>query len=225
MNRRLVATLALTLAPATAWSQSATVAPSTPATTANVDALRPRRHRVRRDRWRNTLSLGLTTGAGGPLGVVGGFIEYRPIKWGSIAAGGGIGGSFGPAVGGTLYIDPLVTRYVSLGIAGSYSHNFAWRSGEVVPGRPGIPAHTNWLSAEVDIQVRPTRGMFLRLGAGRAFMLDTQAFNIATEQELDSANLPRFFFSTPIDAMYAAARHEDFGVWFVHLDIATTWRL
>jgi hypothetical protein len=184
-----------------------------------------RRHHVRRDRWRNTISLGLTTGAGGPLGVVGGFLEYRPIRWVSASVGAGLGGSFGPAVGGTLYVDPIVTKYVSIGIAGSYSHNFSWRSGEVIPGRPPLPAFTNWLSAEVDVQIRPTRGMFLRLGFGRAFMLDTQSFRIGTEQELDEARLPRLFFSTPIDAMYAAARNEDFGVWFVHLDIATVWRL
>jgi hypothetical protein len=143
----------------------------------------------------------------------------------SASVGGGVGGTFGPAIGGTLYVDPVVTKYVSLGIAGSYSHNFSWRSGEVLPGHPPLPAFTNWLSAEVDVQIRPTRGMFLRLGFGRAFMLDTQSFRIGTEQELDHAALPRFFFATPIDAMYAAARDEGFGVWFVHLDIATTWRL
>src|SRR4051794_40017008 len=67
----------------------------------------PRRHRILRDRWRNTISIGLTAGAGGPLGIVGGFVEYRPIKWVSGSVGAGMGGTFGPAVGGTLYIDPL----------------------------------------------------------------------------------------------------------------------
>lgn len=190
---------------------------------AHADA--PRARRPRRDRFRNTISLGASAGIGGPLGVAGAFLEYRPWSWIAISAGGGAGGSFGPAVAGTLYLDPIRTRGWALGIGGSVSHNFSIVTGEVIPGRRPLPGGTNWLSAEVQTQFRPSRHLFIRVGFGRAFLLDTQAFRIGTEAELNSVNLPAFPFATPIDAVRAAARNEAFGVWFVHVDIAPAWRL
>ncbi len=185
----------------------------------------PRHRRPRRDRWRNTISLGFTIGGGSPLGALGMFLEYRPIRWASLSAGGGFGGTFGPAVAGSAYIDPLVVGVFGLGVGASVSHNFSWVSGPIAPGRPSLPIGTNWVSVEIEAQIRPSRGVFVRLGVGRAFLLDTQAFNVGTEQELGLVNLPRFPVANPVDAVYAAARHEDFAIWYVHLDVAPTWRL
>ena len=199
-----------------ASSAAAPVTPTTP--------VAPRVHRPHRDRFRNTLSLGFTAGLASPLGVLGVFLEYRPIRWASISAGAGFGGTFGASVATSLYIDPIVVGPWALGVGGSYAHDFSYVSGVVVPGRPAIPSSTNWLSVELETQIRPTRGVFLRIGAGRAFLLDTQAFNIASVQELEAANLPVLPVSTPIDAMYAAARGQDFGMWFIHLDVAPTWQ-
>ena len=187
--------------------------------------LRARHHRVRRDRWRNTLSFGFSSGLGSPIGVAGAFLEYRPIRWTSASVGAGFGGAFGPSVAGSIYVDPIVTRVFALGVGGSFSHAFSWRSGEIVPGRAPLPPSTNWVSVEIEAQLRPTRGLFMRIGVGRAFLIDTQAFAIGTTQELDAANLPHLPFVTPVDAMYSAARHEDLGVWYVHFDIAPVWRL
>lgn len=181
--------------------------------------------RSRRDRWRNTISLGFTMGGGSPLGALGTFLEYRPIRWASLSVGGGFGGTFGPAVGGSVYVDPLVVGAWGLGVGASISHNFSWRAGQMVPGRPPLPAGTQWVSVELQAQFRPSRGIFLRLGVGRAFLLDTASFDLASEQELDSVNLPRFPVASPVDAMYSAARHEDLAIWYVHLDVAPTWRL
>ncbi|MEI8255961.1 MAG: hypothetical protein WCJ30_09855 [Deltaproteobacteria bacterium] len=180
-----------------------------------------RHRRPRRDRWRNTISLGFSVGGGSPLGALGMFLEYRPIRWASLSAGGGFGGTFGPAVAGSLYVDPLVVGVFGLGVGASVSHNFSWP----IPSPVALPASTNWVSVEVQMQIRPSRGVFLRLGVGRAFLLDTQSFNVGTEQELDAVHLPRFPVASPVDAMYSAARGEDFAIWYVHLDVAPTWRL
>jgi hypothetical protein len=192
-------------------------------TAASADPAAPRR--PRRDRFANTISFGGSAGLGSPLGLAGLFLEYRPWSWVAVQAGGGAGGSFGPAIAGTLYVDPIRTRGWALGVGGSASHNFSIFTGTPVPGRPALPAGTNWLSVEVQTQVRPSRHLFLRLGVGRAFLLDTQAFRLGTEAELNSVNLPSFPLPTPIDAVRAAARDEAFGVWFVHLDLAPVWRL
>ncbi len=185
----------------------------------------PRVARVRRDRFANTLSLGLTMGAGSPLGWVGAFIEYRPIRWVAASAGGGFGGWFGPAFAGTVVVDPIGTRGWTLGAAVSLSHNFSWVQGQVVQGRSPLPAGTDWASVEVQTQIRPNRGMFLRFGIGRAFLLNTAAFRIVNEAELASIHLPTVPGTSPTDAIRAAARDEALGLWYVHLDIAINFRL
>jgi hypothetical protein len=184
---------------------------------------RPRRRH--RDRFSNTLSLGATLGAGSPLGVAGAFLEYRPVRWVSASVGGGFGGTFGPAVAATLYVDPIVTRVWALGVAGSISHNFSYVHGEVIPGRPPLPEGTNWASVELQSQIRPARGWFVRLGVGYAFLLNTSDFHIASESELGQVSLPSLPVASPVDAVRAAARGETFGTWFVHLDFAPAWRL
>jgi hypothetical protein len=183
------------------------------------------RHRRHRDRFTNTISVGGTLVAGSPLGVAGAFLEYRPVRWVSASVGGGFGGTFGPAVAATLYVDPVVTRVWALGVAGSISHNFSYVHGEVMPGRPPLPDGTNWVSVELQTQLRPSRGWFIRLGVGYAFLLNTSDFHIASESELGQVSLPSFPVASPVDAVRAAARGDTFGTWFVHLDFAPAWRL
>lgn len=175
---------------------------------------------ARRDRWRNTLSLGLSVGFSGPLGVLGAFVEYRPYRWVALSVGGGSGGTFGPAVAGSAYVDPLVLRAFSLGIGASWSHNFSLARGAIVPGRPNLPEGTNWASVELQAQLRPSRRVQLRLGVGRTFLLDTPSFRVASEAELSQVQLPTFPVPTPVDAVRAAARGEVFGLWYAHFDLA-----
>ena len=183
------------------------------------------RRRARRDRFTNTVSLGGTAGVGSPLGLLGAFVEYRPARWFALGGGGGLGGSFGPAAGATAYLDPIVTRGFAMGVGGSLSHNFSYVHGTVVEGRRPLPSGTNWASVEVEMQVRPSRHVFVRVGFGRGFLLDTAAFRLGSEAELAQVHLPTLPGVSPVDAIRAAARGEQLGVWFVHLDVAGVWRL
>jgi hypothetical protein len=212
-------------APNAESASTAATSPSVETSTTPIGNTSVRPHRRRRDRWSNTLSLGVTFGAGSPLGVLGAFLEYRPIRWVSASVGAGLGGTFGAAVGGTLYVDPIVTRVVALGVGASVSRNFAYRSGVVVQGFPPIPDHSDWFSIELESQIRPNRGLLVRIGVGYGFLLNGGDYNIATESELAYLNLPHIPVPSPIDALHAAARHENYGMWFVHLDLAPVWRL
>ena len=60
---------------------------------------------------------------------------------------------------------------------------------------------------------------------GRGFLLNTSDFRIGTEAELRQVTLPSIPGVSPIDAIHAAARDEGLGVWYVHIDIAPSWRL
>ena len=88
-----------------------------------------------------------------------------------------------------------------------------------------LPASTDWVSVEVQTQIRPERGWFVRFGVGYSFLLNGGAFAIASESELNQVSLPALPILSPIDAVRAAARNEQFGTWFVHVDIAPAWRL
>jgi hypothetical protein len=186
----------------------------------------PPRRRVPRDRFASSLSVGGSAGVGSPLGFLGAFVEYRPWRWISVNAGGGLGGTFGPAVAASLYLDPIGTRGWALGAGVSFSHNFSYVHGTIIEGRPPLPAGTNWVSVELETQFRTSRHWFIRIGVGRAFMLDTQAFNIATAAELETISLPSIPGVSPVDAIRAAANNDNlFGTWFVHIDVAPSWRL
>lgn len=178
------------------------------------------------DRFSGTWSLGASLGAGAPLGVAGAFLELRPARAISFDAGVGFGGSFGPSVAATAFVAPVTTRVFSPQVGVSLSHHFSYVHGVVVPGRAAMPSATNWLGVEVAAEFRPSRTMMFRLGVGRAFLLGTSAFALATQAEMSSLpdNPVPLPGATPYDAVRAAALGETLGVWFVHLDIAPTWR-
>lgn len=185
---------------------------------------RPRRRLV--NRFAGTWSLGASVGAGSPLGLAGFFIEARPIRALSLGVGGGFGGSFGPSISAATYLSPYSTRVWSPQIGVSISHNIAWVSGEVIPDHAALPGSTDWVGVEIANEFRPSRSMLIRIGIGRAFLLSTSRFGVVSSAEVsnlpeDPAPVPGV---TPFDAVRAAAAGDTLGVWFIHLDIAPTWR-
>jgi hypothetical protein len=172
-----------------------------------------------------SLAWGGSAGVAGPLGLVGTFVEFRPVRYAAINVGVGAGGSFGPAAATWLSIDPISLRSFSLGVTANASTNLAIVRGVVLPGRRELPTVTGWLGVGVQAQFRPTRSTFVRLGAGYQWLLDVQRFRIGTDDELSGAGVPRFFFATPLDAVRAAAREEAYGLPFAHIDLGTYWRL
>jgi hypothetical protein len=181
--------------------------------------------RARRDRWGMTLAWGGSLGVAGPLGLAGTFVEFRPWRYIAINAGVGGGGSFGPAAGGWLSIDPLSFRTWSLGVTANASMNVSIIRGAPVTGRAELPTTTTWVGGGAQIQFRPTRSTFVRLGGGYQWLLDVQRFRIASDSELTAAGLPSLFFQTPFDAMRAAARNEGYGLPYGSIEFGTYWRL
>ncbi len=172
-----------------------------------------------------TLSWGGSAGVAGPLGLVGTYVEFRPWRYVGIAGGVGGGGSFGPAAGAWLSIDPISLRAVSLGVDANASMNLALVQTSVIPGRPNFPAVSGWLGVGAHVQIRPNRSVFVRIGGGYQWLLDVQRYRMGTDNELAAAGLPEFFFATPIDAVRAAARNESYGLPYAHIDFGTYWKL
>lgn len=220
-----LATIGLVLAglaaPAVAHAQqSGPVSASVERAPTTARAARPRR-----DRWGMTLAWGGSLGVAGPLGLAGTFVEFRPWRYLAINAGVGGGGSFGPAAGGWLSIDPLSFRTWSLGLTANASMNLSIIRGAPVPGRPELPTTTTWVGGGAQIQFRPSRSTFIRLGGGYQWLLDVQRFRVASDSELSAAGLPSFFFQTPFDAIRAAARNEGYGLPYGSIEVGTYWRL
>jgi len=180
-----------------------------------------------RDRFAGTLSLGATVGAGSPRGIAGAFLELRPVRWLGFGGGGGFGGAFGPAVDGEVLLSPVGTRGWALDLGVAFSHNVSWVRGPVAPHHASLPNSTNWLSVEAASEFRPSHGLMVRVGVGHAWLLHPSDFAVATTSELSQLWLQIHGVpgATPYDAVEAAAQGQGFGLWFVHVDIAPTWRL
>ncbi|MFO0563290.1 MAG: hypothetical protein U0269_35030 [Polyangiales bacterium] len=215
----LIASLAILTASVAAQAQSAGAAPG--ASAESVARVR----RARRDRWGMTFAWGGSLGVAGPLGLAGTFVEFRPFRYMGFNAGVGGGGSFGPAVGGWVSVDPLSFRTWSLGVVGNASMNISIIRGTPVTGRAELPNVTAWLGVGAQVQFRPSRSTFVRLSGGYQWLLDVQRFRVASDSELTAAGLPSFFFQTPFDAMRAAARNESYGLPYVSIELGTYWRL
>ena len=184
------------------------------------------RRRVARDYFRHTLSLGATVGVGSPIGLTGAFVELRPWRAFGMSVGGGLGGSFGPSVAATVFVSPIGTRRWALDLEASLSHQFAYTQGHSLHDGRALPGSSNWISIGVASEWRPSRSLLLRVGVGRAWLLDTSAYGVLHQNELAEAEqavgpLPG---TTPVDAARAALAGETLGVWYVHLDIAPSWR-
>ncbi len=143
-----------------------------------------------------------------------------------VSLGGGAGGSFGPAVDVTVLVAPLGGRAWALGVEGSYAHQFSYGAGLSLPDGRAMPRGSDWLSAGLTVELRPTRGMMLRLGAGRAWLMNTGDFGVLRREEIAWAesNTTPLPGVDPLDAARAALAGETLGVWFVHLDVAPSWR-
>lgn len=172
-----------------------------------------------------TLGWGGSIGVAGPLGLVGTFVEFRPWRYVALDAGVGGGGSFGPALGARIMVEPLSFRRWSLGVSANGSMHVSIVRGAIIPGRRELPNSTGWLGLGAQVQIRPSRTTFVRVGVGYQWLLDVQRFRLGTDDELALANLPRFFFATPLDAVRAASRDEHYGLPYLHVDLGTYWRL
>lgn len=179
-----------------------------------------------RDFFRRTVSLGATIGAGSPRGVAGAFLSVRPVRWMGAEVGAGLGGAFGPGVDATVLVSPVGTRRWALEVSGSLSRQWAWSALPSTPDGRTLPTTSDWVSLGVASAWRPSRGMMVRIGVGRAWLLDTGAWATLRTNELDYAagSLEGLPGATPLDAARAAVAGERLGVWYVHLDMAPSWR-
>jgi hypothetical protein len=194
--------------------------------TVHADPARPARRRVVRDYFRRTISAGATLGVGSPLGLVGAFVELRPWRAFGVAVGGGLGGSFGPTVGATVLASPVGTRRWALDLEASLSHHFAYSQGLALSGGRELPGSSNWVGLGVASEWRPSRSIMLRVAVGHAWLLDTSGYGVLRGSELPEAEQAIGFLpgATPVDAARAAIAGDTLGVWYVHIDLAPTWR-
>lgn len=182
--------------------------------------------RTVRDRFQRTVLIGATVGVGSPRGLAGGFIELRPWRAIGVSVGGGAGGGFGPSLDVTALVAPLGGRIWALGLEGSYSHQFSYGAGLSLPDGRTMPTGSDWLSAGVNFELRPSRTLMIRVGVGRAWLMNTSDFGLLTRNELTYAEsvynvVPGV---TPLDAARAALDGETLSMWYAHVDIAPAWR-
>ena len=179
-----------------------------------------------RDRFSRTVAVGATVGVGSPRGFAGGFVELRPWRAFGVSVGGGAGGTFGPSLDVSAVLAPIGGTSWAIGAEGAFSHQFSYGSGFAAPDGRAMPAGSNWLSAGVSVELHPSRGFLLRVGAGRAWLMNTSDFGVLSRNELAYAEdeysvIPGV---TPLDAARAALNGETLSMWYVHVDIAPTWR-
>lgn len=197
------------------------------ATSSALAQTAPRRAREA-SRFGSSFSVGASVGVGGPRGLAGAFIELRPWRALGIGGGMGLGGAFGPSFDATAVFTPIGTTGWSFGVSGSYSRQITWSRKldgvQLISGRE-VPAGSNWLSAAVVNEFRPSRSFMLRLSVGRAWLMNTSDFNVVRPEELPILDTldPPFPGTTPIDAARAASRGETLGVWFVQVEVAPAW--
>jgi hypothetical protein len=193
---------------------------------AHADPDPPRRRRVVRDYFRHTISLGASVGVGSPLGLTGGFVELRPWRALGVSAGGGLGGNFGPSVAATVAVSPLGTRRWALDLEASLAHHFAYAQGRALSEGRELPGSSNWVGLGVASEWRPSRSLLLRVAVGYSWLLDTSGYGVLRQRELTEAEQAIGFLpgATAVDAARAAMAGETLGVWYVHVDLAPTWR-
>jgi hypothetical protein len=186
----------------------------------------PARPRVLRDRFRGTVLVGATVGVGSPMGFGGGFVELRPWRAFGISVGGGVGGAFGPALAVSTLFAPIGGRLWALGVEGAFSRQFSYGRDLATPDGRTMPAGSNWLSAGVAIEVRPSRNLMLRVGVGRSWLLNTADFGVFRPDEIAwvAQNYTAPPGASPLDAARAAHGDDTLGVWYCHLDVAPAWR-
>lgn len=194
--------------------------------TAHADPPAPARRRVVRDYFRHTIALGASVGVGSPLGLTGGFVELRPWRAFGVAVGGGLGGNFGPSVAATVVASPVGTRRWALDLEASLSHHVAYAQGRVLSEGRALPGSSDWVGLGVASEWRPSRSLLLRVAVGRSWLLDTGAYGVLRAAELPEAEQAIGFLpgATPVDAARAALGGDMLGVWYVHIDLAPTWR-
>lgn len=180
-----------------------------------------------RDRFSRTILFGATAGVGSPRGIAGAFLELRPWRAFGVSVGGGAGGIFGPGIDVSAVLAPVGGISWAIGVEGSYSHQFGYGLGVTLPDGRALPSGSNWASAGVALEFRPSRSSMVRLGAGRTWLLNTADFGIFTRTELDyvqnevGAIVPG---ATPLDAARAALDGQTLSMWYVHLDVSPAWR-
>lgn len=182
--------------------------------------------RTVRDRFRGTVLIGATVGVGSPRGLAGGFIELRPWRALGVSVGGGAGGGFGPSLDVTALLAPIGGRLWALGVEGSYSHQFSYGAGLSMPDGRAMPTGSDWLSAGVTFELRPSRSLMIRVGVGRAWLMNTDDFGVLSRNELAYAES---LYSVvpgvnPLDAARASLDGETLSMWYAHFDIAPAWR-
>ena len=186
----------------------------------------PARRRTVRDHFRGTIAVAATVGVGSPYGFGGGFVELRPWRAFGLSAGGGAGGAFGPAVAASAVLAPLGGRVWALGVEGAFTRQFSYGRDLATPDGRTMPAASNWVSAGVSFELRPSRGLMLRVGAGYSWLLNTADFGVFRRDEVDwvAQNYVTPPGVSPLDAARAAHDDRTLGVWYVHLDIGPAWR-
>lgn len=184
------------------------------------------RRRATRDFFRRTIAVGASVGVGSPLGLTGAFVELRPWRALGVSLGGGLGGNFGPSVAATLFAAPVGTRRWALAVEASVAHHFAYTQGRALSDGRALPGASNWIGLGVASEWRPSRSLLVRVAVGRAWLLDTGDYGVLRASELPEAEQAIGFLpgATPVDAAREAMTGGTLGVWYLHVDLAPTWR-
>ncbi len=167
--------------------------------------------------WGRHLGLGATVGAGSPLGVFGAFADINIVPVFGLTLGGGAGGTFGPAIGGTANFRPLRAGHFAGYVGAGVSTNFL---PDPYRNNPSIQVPTNawWFNLEVGAEYRSTGGLALRLGVGIAPLLNTGAF---TNVEYQNFYGPQSNTAVGWDPVSAADAHDlgrGLAIPYIHLD-------
>ena len=130
------------------------------------------------------------------------------------------------AVAATVLVSPVGTRRWALSLETSLSHNIAYSQGRALGEGRELPGSSNWVGLGVASEWRPSRSLLLRVAAGRSWLLDTSGYGVLRQRELSEAEQAIGFLPgvTAVDAARAAMAGETLGVWYVHIDIAPSWR-
>lgn len=179
--------------------------------------------------WRPGVAVGVSTGAGSPLGLVGVFAEMSPVTWVSVGWGGGYG-AFGPALAGQLVLRPTHIEdwapALLVGMSGNFTPDRYLAQGDMV-----VPAVSRWFNVGYATEWRTTMGRVLRLGLGHTFMLGPSAFrcregavgggicSAASEDENPGWTPFALGSMNPGKAAVTTSLGGTTHFWFVHLDL------
>ncbi|MEI8254485.1 MAG: hypothetical protein WCJ30_02310 [Deltaproteobacteria bacterium] len=167
--------------------------------------------------WGRHLGLGATVGVGSPLGLFGAFAEINIVPMFGLTLGGGAGGTFGPALGGTLNFRPLRAGHFAGYVGAGVSTNFLPEQYRTSPSIQ-VPANAWWFNLEIGAEYRSATGLALRLGVGVAPLMNTGAFTNVAYQNFYGPQSNTDVGWDPVSAADAHDLGRGLAVPYLHFD-------